>query len=163
MSLLIVDPGTVTFGEQITFPTIVQLVQNFIDKTYKDLGHGPQKVAYNADSHCISYSKATLDSLFAANSASNPDGLRIYLGLHQHTPTEDADMPDRPENYIGQHTVILVCTSNGKDLLDPGNSVNVAASKKASPAAVLSGTAVEEGQICPPPYPCSTVDNSIHA
>jgi len=146
MLLTIVKPGEKPEAASIDFPTVVDLVQAFIDRTYKksDTDPAPVKVDYQSDSHAIYYSKAELDKLFAANTGA--DGLRIYIGMHEHTVQQDKGMPKRLEKYIHQHTVVLVCTKNKADMLDPNQSVNVA---------------MEEGEICPPP-PCQTaVDGAL--
>jgi len=136
----------------LRFNTIVRMVQNFVDRTYKLQDSGAvTKVTKDQDAHAVSFSMSDLMAFIRDNGIdpANPDpshGLRIYLGLHRHTPEEDADMPDRPENYINQHSVILVCTQNGEDLLTNDPTFAGAA-----------GMGLDEGQLCPPPA-CGAID-----
>lgn len=142
---------------EIGFKTVVKMVQNFIDNTFK----GTKKLTHDKDSHAVHYTKADIDALFAANGfvegSSNPSdfGLRIYLGFHTDSLIEKEAMPTRPANYIGQHTVILVATKDGKNLLNPGDFVPM---PKMQP-----GTAVEEGQICPPPSCDDEISALLHS
>ena len=142
------------FDTLIPRKTIIKMVQNFIDRTFK----GPRRVTRDLDSHAVYYSKKEIDELFAANgydpSAPNADefGLRIYIGLHGLSDLERTSMPRRPKEYIDQHTVILVTTKNKEDQLKTGDSVST---YQRDP-----GTGLEEGQICPPPR-CGTIDDEL--
>ena len=133
-------------GTEIPKKTIITMVQNFINRTFK----GYRKVTRDTDSHAVYYSKKEIDELFAANyDPSDPNavyGLRIYLALHGDTSIEWASMPNRPKSYVDHHTVILVCTKNKKDLLSPVNFVSLV-----HPISTTPGTGLEEGEICPPP------------
>lgn len=104
------------------------------------------------DGRGVHYSKAEIDELFAANSDGDDSkmGLRIYIAMHGESTEENFEMPKRPPHYIGQHTTILVCTKDGKDILSPGKFVTIYESK------VDRGLALDEGQICPPPK-CDTI------
>jgi hypothetical protein len=146
------DPKT--FGTAIPRKAIIQMVQNFIHRTFK----GPRRITKNYDSHAVHYTKKEIDALFAANGyvPGAPDadqfGLRIYMGVHSNTDIERRSMPRRPAEYLDQHTVILVTTKNNQDLLVDGSSV--------STYQIDPGTGLEEGQICPPPK-CGTVDDEL--
>jgi hypothetical protein len=142
-------------GTEIPRRTIVQMVQNFVNRTFK----GYRKVTRDNDSHAVYYSKREIDELFRANgydptNHSDDFGLRIYLGVHGDTQIERTSMPRRPEKYFDQHTVILVCTRDKVDQLDPGHFVSLY--QKMSP-----GTGLEEGEICPPPRCSTAIDDDL--
>lgn len=154
-----------TVGRFINRKTIVQMVQNFIDRTYKaDKDGKPKKVTHDMDSHAVYYSKSKLDQLFKDNGydPEAPDadsfGIRIYLGMHQHTELEDAAMPTRPESYMNQHTVILVCTKDGVDQLNNKDAAKDGDDDEDDDDG--TGNGLEEGQICPPPT-CSDMDGDL--
>jgi hypothetical protein len=139
-------------GKFIPRVTLLKMLQNFVDKTYKKKNGNPHKVDKDNDSHAVWYSKKEIDLLFAANS--NPGdtrelGLRIYFGVHTNSEIESRTMPGRPPGYMDQHTGILICTrGEGKDieeLLNDNDSISV--HQRSS----VSQTGYEEGQICPPP------------
>jgi hypothetical protein len=147
---IISDTKSLVPATEIPRMTIIQMVQNFIDRTFK----GPRKITKDFDSHAVYYSKKEIDALFAANGydPAAPDadqfGLRIYLAVHSNTPIERASMPNRPAAYLDQHTVILVTTKLKVDQLNEGNFIS---------ALQDPGTGLEEGEICPPPK-CGTID-----
>ena len=153
MSLLIVEPGQESIGTSINLATIVEMVQGFCDVTHKKLGKSaPVKVDIKSDSHGIYYDKDAVLKLFDDNSGS--DGLRIYLALHEDTPQQHRAMPNRPPNYIGQHTVILVATKTKQDQLVAGkNSVAIQ---------MTGGSGTEEGELCPPPACNGPIDAQLH-
>jgi hypothetical protein len=131
----------------VPFKVVVRLVQNFINGTFKSKEGAVQKVSSQNDAYAVYYSKEDLDKLFASHGYKDGDsgfGLRIYLGLHGTSDEERQAMPDRPEHYIGQHTVALVCTKEGQDLLDDEAAL-----------------ALEEGQLCPPPSPCGSIGSEL--
>jgi hypothetical protein len=140
---------------QITRDCVIQMVQNFIDGTGKlNAANTFQKISPNLDSHCVHFLKREIDELFLRNgydparADAHTYGLRIFFGLHKETMIELMNMPGRPLHYIGQHTAVLVCTRFNDDLLNIGNVV---------------GNALDEGQICPPPLPCSSIANELHS
>ena len=154
MPLQIVADEKSILGTQIPRKTIIQMVQNFVNRTFK----GYRKVTKDNDSHAVYYSKKEIDELFRVNGY-NPDspdasqfGLRVYLAVHGDTAIESAAMPNRPNRYQDQHTVILVATKNKVDLLAEGNFI--------SSYLIDPGTGLEEGEICPPPK-CSTIDDEL--
>lgn len=142
------------FATAIPRKTIIKMVQNFIDRTFK----GPRKITKDYDSHGVYYTKKEIDDLFAANgydpsaSDANQFGLRIYMAVHANSELERISMPTRPVAYLDQHTVILVTTKNKQDLLLEGNFI--------SSYQIDPGTGLEEGQICPPPK-CGTIDDEL--
>lgn len=145
---------------------VTQLVKNFFDYTQKqDLTTGVFKsLSPTADSYTIWFSKEDIDALFAANNLQPEDGpgLRIYLGLHADSPTEQAVGAYAATNggisqpftdFIGQHCAILVATKKdasgiNNDLLNNDNNVSIA---------IQPGMAFEFGGICPPPSVCGGV------
>jgi hypothetical protein len=151
---IVFDERKFILGTAIPRQTIIQMVQNFIDRTFK----GPRKITRDFDSHAVYYTKNEIDELFNANGydPTKPDadqfGLRIYLAVHGNTPVERTSMPTRPALYLDQHTVILVTTKNKIDLLAEGAFV--------STYQIDPGTGFEEGEICPPPR-CGTMDDEL--
>lgn len=147
---IVSDTKSLVPATEIPRTTIIQMVQNFIDRTFK----GPRKITKDFDSHAVYYSKKEIDALFAANGydPATPDadqfGLRIYLAVHGNTPIERTSMPNRPAVYLDQHTVILVTTKLKVDQLNEGNFISTFQDP---------GTGLEEGEICPPPQ-CGTID-----
>lgn len=145
---------------------VTQLVKNFFDYTQKqDLTTGVfRSLSPTADSYTIWFSKEDIDALFAANNLQPEDepGLRIYLGLHANSVTEQAigaytethgGISQPFTDFIGQHCAILVATKKGanginNDLLNNDNNVSIA---------IQPGMAVEFGGICPPPSTCGGV------
>ena len=147
------------FGTFISLNTIRRMIRNMMNNTFKC--HHSTKIPSpwnpHSDGRGIHFSKAEIDELFKRNMlASNETdsstfGLRIYIAMHGESPEEFHEMPNRPLNYIGQHTTILVCTKNGQDLLDSDTHFVSAFSQSAS-----KSMALDEGQICPPPA-CNSI------
>lgn len=158
MPLRLTKPGEkAKFGTSIPFETVLQMVKNFIKKTHKDKNGAIKKVTKDYDSHAVWYSKKEIDDLFAANTGA--EGLRIYLGVHDNTPTEVQHMPRRKPGYMDQHTVILVCTDKDKrDMLDSykDNAISAWHIKD-----LADGSALEEGEICPPPSCNGEIDDEL--
>jgi hypothetical protein len=146
------SPATIV-TTNISRECVVAMVQNYIDNTYKRTPEGPRKINNSDDAYCIYFKKEELDNLFERNGydPANPNakayGLVIYLGMHGQTEPEKREMPHCPPRYQGHHTAILVCTLNRKEFLRDGDTV---------------ATATEEGQLCPPPKPCASIDEDLH-
>lgn len=149
------------FGTFIRLETIKKMVENFVYLTGKKSSPTDQfkPLSSTMDSHSVHFSKKEIDELFAANFPQDADptkyGVRIYLGMHGLSAEERSDMPNRPQKYMNQHTVIIVCTHNYKDLLIPGqHSVShIYPLGQGEPEIDGEGRGLEEGQICPPPAP----------
>lgn len=148
-------------GTFIRLETIKKMVQNFVELTgkRKSLIDQFKPLSSTMDSHSVHFSKQEIDELFVANFPPDADptkyGVRIYLGMHGLSAEERSDMPNRPSRFIDQHTVIIVCTHNQTDLLEPGkNSVShIYPLGYGEPEIDGEGKGLEEGQICPPPAP----------
>ena len=75
---------------EIGFQTVVKLVQNFIDNTFK----GSKKVTPDKDAHAVYYSKTDIDALFVANGfdPAKPDDPLVWKW--QESPGSSLVKPD---------------------------------------------------------------------
>ena len=158
-----IDENKFLEGKFLPKITLLKMLQNFVDKTYKKINGNSNKVDKDNDSHAVWYSKKEIDLLFEANANSGDTtkelGLRIYFGVHTNSEIENRTMPDRPSKYINQHTGILICTRGVGDsideLLEDLDSVSI------NQSIAVSMTGYEEGQICPPPT-CGKLSSQLN-
>lgn len=134
-------------GTFIYRDVVVSLVKSYINNNAKKNSTGTEPtylpIDKEKDTRAVWFSKEEIDELFKRNEA--PDkkiGLRIYFGMHEDNPIQNEAMGEIHKKYIGQNTVVLVCTHDDEDCLSTNGSVALS---------------LEEGQICPPPKPCGGI------
>ena len=67
---IISDEKKFLHGKFLPRVTLLKMLQNFVDKTYKKKNGNPNKIDKDNDSHAVWYSKKEIDLLFEANSNS---------------------------------------------------------------------------------------------
>ncbi len=137
----------IRMGTFIHRDVVVSLVKTYINNNAKKNHTGIEPtylpIDKENDTRAVWFSKEEIDELFKRNEeAGKTMGLRIYFGMHEDNPIQNEALGDIHREYIGQNTVVLVCTHNGEDCLSTNSSVALS---------------LEEGSLCPPPRPCGSI------